>query len=115
MRQRRFTLVQSRALAALSHAPLKPFGRGDRWAATRERAGKFRTRIIFSGATIERLRCAGFAAYRGKQHPAVIITRRGRTAVRSLARMCIKCGCTDARACNGGCHWVSTDICSGCV
>lgn len=25
---------------------------------------------------------------------------------------CQYCGCTDERACPGGCHWVSLDVCS---
>jgi hypothetical protein len=28
---------------------------------------------------------------------------------------CQKCGCTDARACEGGCSWVEDDLCSRCV
>lgn len=29
-------------------------------------------------------------------------------------RACRACGCTDARACPGGCHWVEPDLCSAC-
>lgn len=31
--------------------------------------------------------------------------------------ICIGCGCSDARACAGGCHWVSTNppVCSECI
>lgn len=28
------------------------------------------------------------------------------------ARVCIMCGCTDDRACIGGCNWLSRGICS---
>lgn len=28
---------------------------------------------------------------------------------------CRVCGCTDARACAGGCSWVEPDLCSACV
>jgi DNA polymerase III sliding clamp (beta) subunit (PCNA family) len=28
---------------------------------------------------------------------------------------CRKCGCTDARACKGGCYWVEPDLCNQCV
>jgi hypothetical protein len=28
---------------------------------------------------------------------------------------CRVCGCTDDRACPGGCYWVETDLCSACV
>ena len=30
-------------------------------------------------------------------------------------RKCRKCGCTDDRACNGGCYWVEEDLCSSCL
>jgi hypothetical protein len=29
-------------------------------------------------------------------------------------RTCRICGCTDDRACPGGCHWVEKDLCSAC-
>ena len=32
----------------------------------------------------------------------------------SGVRTCRVCGCTDARACDGGCRWVGDDICSTC-
>lgn len=28
---------------------------------------------------------------------------------------CRECGCTDDRACEGGCYWAGPDICSNCV
>lgn len=28
--------------------------------------------------------------------------------------ICKKCGCTDERACPGGCHWVAPNLCSRC-
>jgi hypothetical protein len=28
---------------------------------------------------------------------------------------CRACGCTDARACPGGCSWVEPDLCSNCA
>lgn len=33
----------------------------------------------------------------------------------SVDRHCRVCGCTDARACPGGCTWVEADLCSKCV
>lgn len=32
-------------------------------------------------------------------------------------RRCLRCHCTDARACAGGCSWISPliDICSACI
>ena len=29
-------------------------------------------------------------------------------------RVCRKCGCTELRACPGGCYWVAEDLCSRC-
>lgn len=31
-----------------------------------------------------------------------------------LPRVCRVCGCTDYRACIGGCYWVEDDLCSCC-
>lgn len=33
----------------------------------------------------------------------------------SRRRACRICGCTDARACQGGCSWIERDLCSSCV
>lgn len=30
-------------------------------------------------------------------------------------RTCRGCGCTDDRACEGGCYWVSDEVCSSCT
>jgi len=30
-------------------------------------------------------------------------------------RTCRICGCTQRRACPGGCHWVEADLCSACI
>lgn len=30
-------------------------------------------------------------------------------------RRCRQCGCTDDRACEGGCYWVEEDLCSACA
>ena len=30
-------------------------------------------------------------------------------------RRCRECGCTDERACPGGCTWVFVDLCSRCA
>jgi hypothetical protein len=37
--------------------------------------------------------------------------------VGDLARLdgCLLCGCTDERACEGGCYWVAPGLCSRCV
>jgi hypothetical protein len=31
-----------------------------------------------------------------------------------VERACRACGCTDNRACEGGCSWVEADLCSAC-
>jgi len=31
------------------------------------------------------------------------------------AKACRVCGCTQERACPGGCYWVEDDLCSACV
>jgi hypothetical protein len=35
--------------------------------------------------------------------------------VLGAVRSCRGCGCTEARACSGGCHWVAEDLCSACA
>ncbi len=30
-------------------------------------------------------------------------------------RSCRGCGCTDERACRGGCYWVAPNLCSRCA
>ena len=46
------------------------------------------------------------------------ITRGHANAVRRQTtrkvRACRSCGCTDDRACEGGCWWVEKDLCSAC-
>jgi hypothetical protein len=38
---------------------------------------------------------------------------RGYACLNCNAKVCTVCGCTDARACNGGsCHWIAPGICS---
>ena len=31
------------------------------------------------------------------------------------AQQCRRCGCTDNHACDGGCEWISEDLCSACA
>lgn len=40
--------------------------------------------------------------------PTPLPDRHGKTEVRT----CRVCGCTDARACEGGCSWIEKDLCS---
>jgi hypothetical protein len=48
---------------------------------------------------------------------AGVIDVLDRIARRGRERRCIRCGCTDAEACAGGCVWLSFDppICSRCT
>ena len=32
-----------------------------------------------------------------------------------MKQKCIECGCTDARACVGGCSWIAPNYCSRCA
>lgn len=32
-----------------------------------------------------------------------------------LVQTCRACGCTDMRACEGGCYWIEPDLCSACA
>jgi hypothetical protein len=36
------------------------------------------------------------------------------TVLDILEQKCRVCGCTEMRACKGGCHWVTPDLCSAC-
>jgi hypothetical protein len=38
----------------------------------------------------------------------------GRTSRTRKVRTCKVCGCTDTRACEGGCWWVGPELCSRC-
>jgi hypothetical protein len=42
------------------------------------------------------------------------IERPVEVATLEVGRKCRVCGCTDARACEGGCSWVRDDLCSRC-
>lgn len=42
------------------------------------------------------------------------VVDRRQLADRRAVRTCRRCGCTDDRACAGGCHWVADDLCSAC-
>ena len=39
----------------------------------------------------------------------------GCSLVIDQAMACRTCGCTDDRACAGGCSWVEADLCSSCA
>jgi hypothetical protein len=58
-------------------------------------------------------RSVRFYTNRKKVVPASLLVTLGE-------RVCIVCGCTDSRACPGGCFWrvihkgTNTGVCSGC-
>lgn len=43
-----------------------------------------------------------------------LVEEIGRCA-KGEVRTCRECGCTDGRACEGGCWWVEQDLCSKCA
>jgi hypothetical protein len=50
------------------------------------------------------------------EHPSKrTVAQRIRRARERGERYCVRCGCTDARACEGGCSWVTLDECSTCI
>lgn len=55
---------------------------------------------------IERLERAAAQAPTVRPDGKFIWTGRG---------VCRRCGCTDDRACRGGCIWIEPDLCSRCV
>ena len=73
----------------------------------------------FNGATREF--AEGFArtlqARMGLLHPdlAAGLELGWNPALDTSARRCRVCGCTDERACPGGCHWITPDLCSECA
>lgn len=58
---------------------------------------------------------------RARGNKALIALRAARAHLAEAApaeaarRHCRKCGCTDDRACEGGCYWVENDLCSRCA
>ena len=47
-------------------------------------------------------------------HPACDNTSLPITLPGQKVRSCRVCGCTDDHACEGGCSWVTADLCSAC-
>jgi hypothetical protein len=124
MSQARYTAKMARLLQAARH-PLVREGRS--WRATRSPSvrNRFNTGQVsvtvsttFSGSAVGKLLAGttpelvvvgtGF-----KQRLKLTVT--GRDALRHLPEMCIKCGCTEDRACPGGCSWAAPNVCSSCA
>jgi hypothetical protein len=60
--------------------------------------------------------------HRPPAKPSLALIRRGNaflkpgaTPKKPAQRACRVCGCTDDRACPGGCWWVEPDLCSACA
>jgi len=66
--------------------------------------GMRRRAVCFGAVEITPLRAAEIFREQRKQ----AARRRG-------VDYCRECGCTDDRACEGGCHWVEPDLCSQCA
>lgn len=49
----------------------------------------------------------------GRVH-RVRVERQGEALVIGELRACRFCGCSDDRACAGGCAWIAPDVCSAC-
>lgn len=48
----------------------------------------------------------------GVQSDAVTLSATGFNCAWCLQPICVMCGCTQSRACEGGCYWISPGICS---
>ncbi len=80
---------------------------GQRLAAT----GPFRSQSLLQGN-----RPAEAAPERKPaSRPATPRAKRPARPVALSVPTCRKCGCTDNRACPGGCWWVEPDLCSACA
>lgn len=47
--------------------------------------------------------------------PVKFIPYKGQLMFFNVRQKCRVCGCTEKRACPGGCGWVEWDLCSGCA
>lgn len=124
--QKYYTPKMVRLLNA-ARQPLIQEGRG--WRATRRPSirNRFNTGQVtvdvsrqFSGAAVEKL-------LKGPAPELKLVSRGpsmrlqltgvGRLALKGLPHMCFKCGCTEDRACDFGCCWVTKaqDVCSACA
>lgn len=74
------------------------------WAWLRRRLGRG-----------ERVVAAGELAFLMRGEAWRAVTRAERPDLFFEPEVCRGCGCTDERACAGGCWWVGRDLCSRCV
>lgn len=79
--------------------------------------------VTLSATMMFKLRMLGTVRYDSLAHTApsrsnaqARLTKLGRSLLENcIPAICRKCGCTDERACDGGCHWIEPDLCSACV
>jgi hypothetical protein len=66
--------------------------------------------------TILRVACRGYPAEDGRVSIAELPEGKFEHDMTKHPEMrqCRACGCTDIRACAGGCYWVEPDLCSAC-
>lgn len=104
MSERHTLMVAFGALVARRHRECVDALRGlDREVAAAGRTfGRLRERI--RAAVLEDL---------GAELEAIMAAEGLRHEVCEVQR-CRRCGCTNARACAGGCEWVTDDLCSQC-
>lgn len=100
-----FTKGEYRTLALLRHETLRS-------------VGKFympRDPMVdrISGKVIDALARRKLIVF-GSGASYVRLSARGRRTVEEFENHCRRCGCTDTRACDGGCWWVEADLCSAC-
>lgn len=118
-----YTLPRVRLLQA-ARRPLVSFGTNS-WRACRHvaRRNAFDTGMVtvdvealFGQSTVKPLLADGLLQITGKRPYARLrLTTAGKHVLRLLQQVCIGCGCTDDRACEGGCWWVTRDVCSSCA
>lgn len=124
MTRHRYTPKMARLLTA-ARSPLLRDGRS--WRASRNPhiRNRYNTGMVsvtvsttFSGAALAALLegpLPELMIVGGDAHRRLRLTITGKDALRHLPRMCIFCGCTEDRACSGGCSWVARDVCSKCA
>ncbi len=53
--------------------------------------------------------------YKDRNHYIDLAVReKNKKELKKAKQTCIKCGCTNEKACPGGCYWVEPNKCSAC-
>lgn len=106
------TPMIARALVLLTHGPLERRDVGKaidprKWFSTADATAPHVSDPVIDGLVKRNL----VRVMRG----VAKITDEGKRVAAGLVRMCRRCGCTEARACERGCTWAQSDLCSACV